>query len=338
MGVAAAALSAAACAGRRKAAADDAKPPASTLSVLHFDRTDTLVTTALSAEEQRVLLDSMSRGARQPEVVAVGARAAAIQRVVVQRGGRGHVERGVQEPVENLEPLLVRLRVHVVRGNHKEESLNRAYSFYDEVCARFNEDDLSGRRGHEMYAKFKRLFMHLPLAVLVGGRVLGMHGGLSPKLRSLAAVRAIRRPIDDFDVGSLECDLVWSDPDMRAPSDGGFRPNLEREPLNGIGQLFAADTVRDAAERLGVDLFAPLHGYALFADGRLLMLFSAPGYKGSNSKDVNMGACLEIAADMRVSIKQLQVSVAYRRLRVEEAERAKRNRKHTPRFVAKKTE
>ncbi|KAI6232716.1 Serine/threonine-protein phosphatase [Aphelenchoides fujianensis] len=188
-----------------------------------------------------------------------------------------------------------------------------------------------------MYAKFKRLFMHLPLAVLVGGRVLGMHGGLSPKLRSLAAVRAIRRPIDDFDVGSLECDLVWSDPDTRAPSDGGFRPNLEREPLNGIGQLFAVDTVREAAERLGVDLFAPLHGYALFADGRLLTLFSAPGYKGSGPKDVNMGACLEIAADMRVSIKQLQVSVAYRRLRVEEAERAKRSRKHTPRFVEKKT-
>ncbi|KAI6192921.1 Serine/threonine-protein phosphatase [Aphelenchoides fujianensis] len=265
----------------------------------------------------------------------------------------------VGENLHSLHPLLVRLvrngprqfafdyeeladlqfaeRVHVVRGNHEEESLNRAYSFYDEVCARFNEDDPSGRRGHEMYAKFKRLFMHLPLAVLVGGRVLGMHGGLSPKLRSLAAVRAIRRPIDDFDVGSLECDLVWSDPDTRAPSDGGFRPNLEREALTGIGQLFAADTVRDAAERLGVDLFAPLHGYALFADGRLLTLFSAPGYKGSGPKDVNMGACLEIAADMRVSIKQLQVSVAYRRLRVEEAERAKRSRKHTPRFVEKKT-
>ncbi|KAI6242242.1 Serine/threonine-protein phosphatase [Aphelenchoides fujianensis] len=164
-----------------------------------------------------------------------------------------------------------------------------------------------------MYARFKRLFMHLPLAVLAGGRV---PAGCR---RSCA-----RRLIDDFDVGSLECDLVWSDPDTRAPDGAGFRPNLEREPLNGIGQLFAADTVRDAAERLGVDLFAPLHGYALFADGRMLTLFAGARYKGSGPKDVNMGACLEIAG---VSIKQLQVSVAYRRLR------AKRSRKHTPRFV-----
>ncbi|KAI6225350.1 Serine/threonine protein phosphatase PP1 [Aphelenchoides fujianensis] len=58
---------------------------------------------------------------------------------------------------------------------------------------------------------------------------------------------------------------------------------------------------------------------------------SAPDYKGSISKDVNMDACLETSADMRVSIKQLQVSVAYRR------PLAERGRRHTPRFVEKKT-
>lgn len=30
---------------------------------------------------------------------------------------------------------------------------------------------------------------------------------------SLQEIRAIKRPIDDFEVGSLACDLVWSDPE-----------------------------------------------------------------------------------------------------------------------------
>lgn len=34
-------------------------------------------------------------------------------------------------------------RVNLIRGNHEEESLNRAYSFYEEVCYRFNENDPS---------------------------------------------------------------------------------------------------------------------------------------------------------------------------------------------------
>ncbi|KAI6242094.1 Serine/threonine-protein phosphatase [Aphelenchoides fujianensis] len=317
----------------------------------------------------------MSRGAKQPEGVAVGARAAAIQRVVMfgvaeeitwsEESAAAPADEPVDipHPLGSLHPLLVRLvrngprlfafdyeeladvleratgvfaaessllevpvpcvvygdlhgeysdlhrgmpvflgdfvdrgthgvkvallklqfaeRVHVVRGNHEEESLNCAYSFRR-----------GGRRG--MYATFKRMFMHLPLAVLAGGRV------------PAACRRSCARRPPSAPSAAPSTTSTWAR--WSATSDGGFRPNLVREPLNGIEQLFAADTVRDAAERLGVDLFPSLHGYALF---------SAPGYKGSNPKDVNMGgACLEIAADMRVSIKRLQVSVAYRRLRV----------------------
>ncbi|KAI6242232.1 Serine/threonine-protein phosphatase [Aphelenchoides fujianensis] len=330
-------------------------------------------------------LSSMSRGARQPEGVARGARWATIQRVVMfgvadeMTWSDEFATALADEPTEifhsldSLHPLLVRNgprqfasdyeeladvlkcatgvfaaessllevpvpcvvalrklqfaeRVHVVRGNHEEESLNRAYSFYDVVCVRFNEDDPSApfccrRPPRPRDVRPVQAPVHAPAARRVGGRPRA--GGLSSKLRSLAAARAIRRPIDDFDVAR------WS-ATLRAPSDAGFRPNLEREPLNGIGQRFAADAVRDAAERLSVDLFVRGHQAipALSPAARLCALLGAR-YKGSGPKDVNMGACLEIAADMRVSIKQLQVSVTYRRLG------AKRSRKHTPRFVEK---
>ncbi|KAI6172999.1 Serine/threonine-protein phosphatase [Aphelenchoides besseyi] len=227
-------------------------------------------------------------------------------------------------------------RVFVIRGNHEEETLNRAYSFYEEVCYRFNEEDPTGKRGHQMYMNFKNLFIHLPLAVLIGGRILAMHGGISPKLSSLQAIREIKRPIDDFDVGSLECDLVWSDPDTKGKNHG-FRPNLDREPQNGIGQLFSSDTVKSVCERLGVDLIirghqAPLYGYAFFAEGQMMTLFSAPGYKGSTTEDVNMGACVELSADMRMTIKQVRVSPTLRQKRVENMNEMKIKRKEVPHF------
>ncbi|KAK0407346.1 hypothetical protein QR680_019146 [Steinernema hermaphroditum] len=224
-------------------------------------------------------------------------------------------------------------QVFICRGNHEEESLNKAYSFYEEVCLRFpSSPETVGRDGPVVYSYFKKLFMQIPLAALIGGRILGMHGGISPKMESVDAIRRIMRPIDDFEVGSLACDIVWSDPDTDGDLVGGFRPNLDREPQHGIGQLFTAEAVKTICRKLKIDFIirghqAPLHGYALFADGYLMTLFSAPGYKGSTQKDVNMGACVEIQKDMTITIKQLKVSEKFRKNRVDDVERMKASRK-----------
>ncbi|MCP9261782.1 hypothetical protein DINM_005108 [Dirofilaria immitis] len=224
----------------------------------------------------------------------------------VDRGSHGI------EVVALLTALKIRFpkNIFLCRGNHEEESLNRAYSFYEEVCIRFSEN-LEGKDGRALYPYFRILFNNLPLAVLIGGRILGMHGGIGPRLTSLQAIREIRRPLEEFEVGSLECDLVWSDPDT-SPDRTGFRSNLEREPLYGIGQLFASDT-------------APLHGYALFSGGCMLTLFSAPGYRGSSNSDINMGASLEISTSMNITIKQIQVTEKFRQKRIADVEQRKAN-------------
>uniref|UniRef100_A0A915PJQ1 protein-serine/threonine phosphatase n=1 Tax=Setaria digitata TaxID=48799 RepID=A0A915PJQ1_9BILA len=171
----------------------------------------------------------------------------------VDRGSHGI------EVVALLTALKVRFpkNIFLCRGNHEEESLNRAYSFYEEVRVRFSEH-LGGRDGRVLYPYFRALFNNLPLAVLIGGRILGMHGGIGPKLTSLQAIREIRRPLEEFEVGTLECDLVWSDPDT-APNQIGFRNNLEREPIYGIGQLFAPDTVQNLCKKLGIDMMIRGH-------------------------------------------------------------------------------
>uniref|UniRef100_A0A8R1TJF2 protein-serine/threonine phosphatase n=1 Tax=Onchocerca volvulus TaxID=6282 RepID=A0A8R1TJF2_ONCVO len=240
----------------------------------------------------------------------------------VDRGSHGI------EVVMLLTALKIRFpnNIFLCRGNHEEESLNRAYSFYEEVCIRFS-DNLAGRNGRALYPYFRILFNNLPLAVLIGGRILGMHGGIGPRLTSLQAIREIRRPLEEFEIGSLECDLVWSDPDT-SPDCTGFRSNFEREPLYGIGQLFAPDTVQNLCKKLGIDMLirghqAPLHGYALFSDGCMLTLFSAPGYKGSSNGNINMGASLEISTSMNITIKQIQVTEKFRQKRIVDAEQMK---------------
>ncbi|KAM3719306.1 Serine/threonine-protein phosphatase PP1 [Dirofilaria immitis] len=242
----------------------------------------------------------------------------------VDRGSHGI------EVVALLTALKIRFpkNIFLCRGNHEEESLNRAYSFYEEVCIRFSEN-LEGKDGRALYPYFRILFNNLPLAVLIGGRILGMHGGIGPRLTSLQAIREIRRPLEEFEVGSLECDLVWSDPDT-SPDRTGFRSNLEREPLYGIGQLFASDTVQNLCKKLDIDMLirghqAPLHGYALFSGGCMLTLFSAPGYRGSSNSDINMGASLEISTSMNITIKQIQVTEKFRQKRIADVEQRKAN-------------
>ena len=85
----------------------------------------------------------------------------------------------------------------------------------------------------------------------------------------------------------------------------------------------------------------------------MMTLFSAPGYKGTTQRNVNMGACLEITADMRLTIKQvcfkvlrspkysilqLRVSEAYRLKRIEFVENEKRARRNMIRYQRKHEE
>lgn len=52
-----------------------------------------------------------------------------------------------------------------------------------------------------------------------------MHGGISPKLRTMDDIRRIKLPIETPAAGSLEQDLLWSDPSMDI---SGFGPNQLR--------------------------------------------------------------------------------------------------------------
>ncbi|VDO79812.1 unnamed protein product [Heligmosomoides polygyrus] len=196
----------------------------------------------------------------------------------------------------------------VLRGNHEEESLNQLYSFATEVYNKFD-----GRStGLHSFAKClnRNIFQR---------NSPNRKDRRTPCTTISRDIREIVRPIDEFIKGTLACDLVWSDPDT-LNTVAEYEPNFEREATVGIGQLFSQAAVKDVCKRLKVKMIirghqAPLHGYARWAGGLLITLFSAPAYKGDTEETVNLGACIEAPVSGDLIVKQLKVTETVRRKR-----------------------
>ena len=93
-------------------------------------------------------------------------------------------------------------KVFLLRGNHEDQNITKIYGFLDECKRRYNM---------RLWKEFINLFNHLPVAAVVNDKILCMHGGLSPDLKSLNMIKNFNRPTGIPEVGVL-CDILWSDP------------------------------------------------------------------------------------------------------------------------------
>ncbi|GMH93311.1 hypothetical protein TrVE_jg4334 [Triparma verrucosa] len=159
-----------------------------------------------------------------------------------------------------------------------------------------------------MWKGFNDVFMGLPVVASVGGKILGMHGGLSPKMidSGPSICSTITRPCDVPESGLL-CDLVWSDP---CKDTLGWGPN-ER----GVSYTFGEDVVKEFLERHDYDLIVRAHqvvedGYEFFAGRRLVTVFSAPSYCGEFD---NAGGILSVGEDLMCSFQILKPSCRNKR-------------------------
>ena len=158
-------------------------------------------------------------------------------------------------------------KVTLLRGNHESSITNRIYGFYDECKRRYNI---------RIWKSFTELFNYLPVAALIDDKILCMHGGLSPDLKSLENIKDISRPTEIPDTGLL-CDLLWSDPDKEATA---FDENDR-----GVSVIFGEKVVTDFNKKNDLDLIIRAHqvvddGYEFFANRQLITIFSAPNYCG----------------------------------------------------------
>ncbi|GAX27752.1 hypothetical protein FisN_13Hu147 [Fistulifera solaris] len=182
--------------------------------------------------------------------------------------------------------------VFLLRGNHEHPGINRIYGFYDECKRRYSI---------KLWKSFSDVFNCLPVSAVIDDKIICMHGGLSPQLRSIKNIADIRRPCDVPTAG-LMCDLLWSDPDDTV---SGWRTSDR-----GVSFVFGTDVVQDFLREHDLDLIIRAHqvvedGYEFFAGRGLVTLFSAPNYCGEFD---NAGGMIAIADDLMCSFQILKPS------------------------------
>uniref|UniRef100_A0A1I8EBZ4 Serine/threonine-protein phosphatase n=3 Tax=Onchocercidae TaxID=6296 RepID=A0A1I8EBZ4_WUCBA len=234
-----------------------------------------------------------------------------------------YVDRGHQ----NLETIILLFCYKVkfpnnfflLRGNHECANVNRVYGFYEECMRRFNsiyqvmsyfnlQNQKYGMKDTFKQFRFSKwlslqdTFQCMPLTALVGERILCMHGGISPQLKSLQQLREIKRPVD-ITSPSLEMDLLWADPVIGI---SGFQMNMR-----GASFGFGADILAALCKELNIDMVARAHqvvqdGYEFFGARKCVTIFSAPHYCGQFD---NAAAVMSVDQNLLCSFQILRPTI-----------------------------
>lgn len=108
---------------------------------------------------------------------------------------------------------------------------------------------------------------------MVDGKILCVHGGLSPDVRTLDQIRTLARNQEIPHEGAF-CDLMWSDPE-----------DIETWQVSprGAGWLFGSRVTEEFVRINDLSLVARAHqlvqeGYKYMFDEKLVTVWSAPNY------------------------------------------------------------
>jgi len=207
-------------------------------------------------------------------------------------------------------------QVFLVRGNHEFRTMSEAME--EDGFLYHMKQQLGPADWLEPYNALQDTFDWLPLAALVGGVVLVLHGGIGDGSWGLTELEQVQRPLQDDDNDDIVRNVLWSDP---SDSDSAMRKGVHENDERGSGVVeFGPDITRAFCEREGISVVIRSHqyvrhGYKVMHGGHLITLFSARNYFEDDDND---GALILLAPDINGHLRlhpkrliKLNVAFAY---------------------------
>jgi serine/threonine-protein phosphatase PP1 catalytic subunit len=176
----------------------------------------------------------------------------------------------------------------LLRGNHECPETNKEYGFLAECNQAFSNPDI--------WHRYNDCFGWMPLAAVIDGRILCLHGGLSRDLKKLDQLKKIARPTDGAQ-DNLVSNLLWSDPEKRIE---GWEASDR-----GVGFLFGVRPLERFLKDNDLDILVRAHeavhdGYEFpYAPRKeAVTVFSAPKYCGEYD---NKAALMHVDENLVIS-------------------------------------
>ncbi|KAK6090011.1 hypothetical protein P3W45_001057 [Vairimorpha bombi] len=182
--------------------------------------------------------------------------------------------------------------IFLVRGNHEQKKVCKSYGLYQEVLNKYNNIHI--------WRLLCEIFVYFNVGCIIDGRVLCLHGGISPKAISMDQLKRINR-CQQINVKDEFEDIVWSDPHEQK----GFGISTR-----GLGHLYGCDVTNTFLECNDLSNIIRSHQFAFegyrfhHPDKNVVTVWGAPDYMG---KFGNPGSIMRVKDDLVLNTQRLLI-------------------------------
>ena len=167
----------------------------------------------------------------------------------------------------------------LLRGNHECRHLTEYFTFKTECKIKYSE---------KVYDACMEAFDCLPLAAIMNGQFLCVHGGLSPEIHTLDDIKRLDRFKEPPAFGPM-CDLLWSDPLEDFDNEKSNTDHFTHNSVRGCSYFYSYAACCEFLQQNNLLSIIRAHeaqdaGYRMYRKSRatgfpsLITIFSAPNY------------------------------------------------------------
>ena len=179
-------------------------------------------------------------------------------------------------------------QIHLLRGSHEDREINKKDGLAYECESRLGEDHSNP---NSVFSKLNEVFEYLPLAAVLGNKILCVHSGIGENVQTLNQIQKIKRPfkLNHVDQSALEqkivFDILWSDPVLELTQKENKSNEIREYIAKGQLVRFGTDRIQDFMKKNNIEIIIRSHesvmeGCEKFGNTNLYTTFSTTGYGG----------------------------------------------------------